>query len=289
MASMKNSILFISLAALSLAILKLIFGVVSGSIIILASALDSLIDVVFSLLNYFALRKIESPSNKYFNYGFGKLEGLASLFEGCLIFASGIYIIYKSFIKFMNNGVIDSLNQGLFVMIVSICVTLFLVLYLKNILKHKTNLIIEAEFLHYKTDLLSNLAIIISLVVIEITGFDFLDSIIGGLLGVYICYSAFKISKNGLLMLLDKAIDDDLYKKIVDILDKEPKITSYHDLKSRISSNVIFLEYHLVFNENISLFDAHSISNEIERSIEKLSDAYKWTILVHLDPYDDSQ
>lgn len=289
MASIKNSILFISLAALSLAILKLIFGVVSGSIIILASALDSLIDVVFSLLNYFALRKIESPSNKYFNYGFGKLEGLASLFEGCLIFASGIYIIYKSFIKFMDNGVIDSLSQGLFVMIVSICVTLFLVLYLKNILKHKANLIIEAELLHYKTDLLSNLAIIISLVIIEITGFDFLDSLIGGLLGVYICYSAFKISKNGLLMLLDKAIDDDLYKKIVDILDKEPKITSYHDLKSRISSNVIFLEYHLVFNENISLFDAHSISNEIEHSIEKLSDAYKWTILVHLDPYDDSQ
>ncbi|RAX53051.1 hypothetical protein CCY99_06700 [Helicobacter sp. 16-1353] len=287
---MKNSILFVSLIALSLAILKIIFSIFSGSIIVLASALDSLIDVVFSLFNYIALRKIESPSNKYFNYGFGKLEGLASLFEGCAIFISGIYIIYQSIIKFINNEGVSNINQGLFVMIVSIFVTLFLVIYLKKIsLNAKNNLIIKAEILHYKTDLFGNLGIIISLLIIEITGFGFLDSIIGCVLGIYICYNAFKITKSGFFMLLDRAIDDDLYKKIVDILDKNTNITSYHDIKSRISGDTIFLEYHLVFNEHISLFDAHSISNDIEQSIEKLSNAYKWTILVHFDSYDDSK
>lgn len=288
MLAIKHTILIVSFTAFLLALLKLIVGVISGSVVVLASALDSLFDVLFSLLNFFAIKKIESPSNRYFNYGFGKLEGFASFFEGLFIFASGIYIIYQSVLKFINNEGVSSINQSLFVMIVSIILTALIVFYLKIALRKNHNLILQSEILHYKTDLLSNLAIIVSLIIVKFSGFELFDSIVGGLLGIYICFNAFKIAKNGFFMLLDRAIDDNLFKSIVDILDKNTEITSYHDLKSRISGNTIFLSYHLVFDDSISLLDAHTISNNIESNIEKLTDKYKWIILVHLDPYDDS-
>lgn len=288
MATIKHTILIVSFTAFILAILKLIFAVISGSVVILASAIDSLFDVLFSLLNFFAIKKIESPSNRYFNYGYGKLEGFASLFEGVFIFISGIYIIYRSIIKFINNEGINDVNQGLFIMMVSIILTAIIVIYLNMISKKQNNLILQAEILHYKTDLLSNLAIIISLFIVKFSGFEEFDSIVGVLLGIYICFNAFKIAKKAFFMLLDRSIDDKLFTSIVDILDKNDKITSYHDFKSRISGNTIFLSCHLVFDDNISLFDAHSISNDIEKSIENLSDEYKWAILIHLDPYDDS-
>lgn len=288
MATIKHTILIVSFTAFILAILKLIFAVISGSVVILASAIDSLFDILFSLLNFFAIKKIESPSNRYFNYGYGKLEGFASLFEGVFIFISGIYIIYRSIIKFINNEGINDVNQGLFIMMVSIILTAIIVIYLNMISKKQNNLILQAEILHYKTDLLSNLAIIISLFIVKFSGFEEFDSIVGVLLGIYICFNAFKIAKKAFFMLLDRSIDDKLFTSIVDILDKNDKITSYHDFKSRISGNTIFLSCHLVFDDNISLFDAHSISNDIEKSIENLSDEYKWAILIHLDPYDDS-
>lgn len=283
-----NAILFVSFIAFFLTLLKLIFAFFSGSVVVLASAIDSLIDVFVSLFNHFTFKKSQSPSNRDFNYGFGKLEGVAAVFEGILIFGSGIYVAYKSVLKFINNDKIDSLNDGLFVMAISIIVTFGLIYFLKFIAKSDNSIIIKSEILHYKTDLLSNAAVIASLLVMKLSGFYQVDYIIGGILGIYICIQAFSIAKDGFYMLLDRAISEEFHNKITDILDSNKDITSYHELKSRISGDTIFLEYHLVFDNAISLFKAHSISNEIESDIENISSKYKWVILTHLDPYDDS-
>ncbi|RDU62654.1 cation diffusion facilitator family transporter [Helicobacter sp. MIT 14-3879] len=284
----KNAILIVSFIAFCLTILKLIFAVISGSVVILASAIDSLLDVFVSLFNHFTLIKSHSPSNKYFNYGFGKLEGVASVLESLIIFCSGTYIIYESIVKIISNKGVNNIEQGLLVMIISIIVTFALVCFLKLIAKSNNSIIIKSEVLHYKSDLLSNAAVIVSLIIIQFTSFYAIDSIIGGILGIYICIQAYKIAKEGFFMLLDRAISEELNNEIIKILDDNKSITSYHELKSRVSGDTIFLEYHLVFDNNISLFNAHSISNEIEYNIECISDKYKWVILTHLDPYDDS-
>ena len=282
----KKAILFVSLWAFGLTLLKIVFGLIGGSVIVLASAIDSFIDMIISLCNYFALRKAESPSNKYFNYGFGKLEGIASIFESLFVFISGLYIIYKSVTNFISHSSIDKLEQSIVVMLISVVITSLLVIYLK-MLDDKTNIIIKAEILHYKMDLLNNFGIVISLLIIEFSGFNRLDSIIGGILGCYICYNSYKIFRDGLFMLLDRAVDEDLFRKIKNVLDSNEDIESYHGLKSRISGNTIFLECHLVFGGNISLLDAHSVGNNIERQISDISERYRWAILIHLDPYDD--
>lgn len=283
-----NAILFVSFIAFCLTLLKLFFAFFTGSVVVLASAIDSLLDVFVSLFNHFTFKKSQSPSNRYFNYGFGKLEGVAAVFEGILIFSSGIYVAYKSVLKFINSDKINSLDDGLLVMIISIVVTTGLIFFLKFITKSNNSIIIKSEILHYKTDLLSNAAVIVSLLVIKFSGFYQVDYIIGGILGIYICIQSFSIAKDGFYMLLDRAISEEFHNKITTILDSNKHITSYHELKSRISGDTIFLEYHLVFDSNISLLKAHSISDEIESNIEHISAEYKWVILTHLDPYDDS-
>ena len=285
---MAKTILTISFIAFFLSILKIIIGYIDGSLIVLASALDSFVDVLISLFNYFALKKSLSPSNEYFNYGFGKLEGLSCVFESLFIFVFGIFVGYKSIIKFISDEGINNVNHSIFIMLISIFTTLFIIFYLSRF-KSSNSVIIDSEILHYKTDLFGNLIALISLGIISISSFYKLDSILGGIFGIYICFSAFKIFKKGLFMLLDRALDSNLVNKITNILDSNNFINGYHNLKSRISGNNIFLECHLVFDNNISLFRAHSICNDIEKSIANLSSDYKWVILMHLDPYDDRE
>ena len=284
-----NAILVVSVSAFCLAVLKLIFAIVSGSVVVMASAIDSLLDMFVSLFNHFTYKKAQSPSTAYFNYGFGKLEGIAAVFESALIFGSGIYIIYQSIQKFIAHKGVDSVESGIVIMAISICATLAIVSFLRFVAKRNHSIIIKSEILHYKSDLFSNLAVIVSLILIYATGIHALDSLIGAILGIYICAQSYKIAKEGFLVLLDRAIDDELHDKIVAILSEDKRISSFHHLKSRQSGKNIFLEYHLVFDKEISLFNAHEISDALEARIKGISSDFEWIILAHLDPYDDSK
>ncbi len=284
-----NAILVVSVSAFCLAVLKLIFALVSGSVVVMASAIDSLLDMFVSLFNHFTYKKAQSPFTASFNYGFGKLEGIAAVFESALIFGSGGYIIYNSVQKFIAQKGVDSVESGIIIMAISICATLGIVSFLRFVAKSNHSIIIKSEILHYKSDLLSNLAVIVSLILIYATGIHALDALIGGILGIYICAQSYKIAKEGFLVLLDRAIDDELHDKIVAILGADRRISSFHHLKSRQSGKNIFLEYHLVFDKEISLFNAHEISDSIEARIKDISSDFEWIILAHLDPYDDSK
>ena len=285
----KNAILIVGISAFCLATLKLIFALFSGSVVVMASAIDSLLDMFVSLFNHFTYKKAQSPSTAYFNYGFGKLEGIAAVFESALIFGSGGYIIYQSIQKFLTHKGVESVESGIIIMAISICATLGIVSFLRFISKSNHSIIIKSEILHYKSDLLSNVAVIASLMLIYFTKIHALDAIIGGILGIYICTQSYKIAKEGFLVLLDRAIDDELHDKIIAILGADRRISSFHHLKSRQSGKNIFLEYHLVFDKEISLFNAHEISDTLEARIKGISNDFEWIILAHLDPYDDSK
>lgn len=287
-----NAILVVSISAFCLAVLKLIFALFCGSVVVMASAIDSLLDMFVSLFNHFTLKKANSPSTAYFNYGFGKLEGIAAVFEAVLIFGSGGYIIYQSIQKLLAHKGVESVEGGIIIMVISIVATLGIVSFLRFVAKSNHSIIIKSEILHYKSDLFSNLAVIISLIVIYFTNFYALDSLLGAILGIYICTQSYKIAREGFLMLLDRAISQDLEDKIVAILNAHKdsrQISDFHNLKTRMSGKNLFLEYHLVFNKEISLFNAHEISDALEARIKSISSEYEWIILTHLDPYDDSE
>ncbi len=284
----KKATIVSSTIAAILVIIKLIVGFISGSVALLASAIDSLLDMFVSIFNLFAITQTEKPADETFNYGRGKVEAIASVIEGTIITISGLFILYQSIDKAISGEITTYLGSSILVMIISLILTIFLVLFLNYVAKKTNSMVIRADSLHYKSDVLANSAILISLIVIYFSNFHLIDSIIGGLIAIYIIYSAYELIKNGVLMLLDVALDSELVKKIEEIIKKQNEVSSYHYLKTRESGKVKFVDVHLVFNPSFSLVKAHNISDIVENEISNLDKNSEWVITIHLDPYNDA-
>lgn len=276
-----------SITAFLLAIIKLIIGIFINSIAIISSAIDSILDMFISIFNLFAINNAEKNPDKKFNYGRWKIEALASFLEWLIIIFSWIFIFYESIRKFIFKEEISEVQIWIYVMIFSVFITFLLVLFLNYVWKKTNNLVIKSDALHYKTDLLSNGAILIWLLFIYFFKIYFIDSILWIIISIYIIFSTINILKKWFLLLLDASLEEKEVSKILEILKNEKKLENFHEFKTRQSGGIKFVEAHLVFSEDISLLNAHDISHIIEEKIRKLDKKSKWSILFHLDPYDD--
>ena len=277
-----------SVAAL-LVLLKLTVGVLSGSIAVLASAIDSLLDLTVSLFNYFALHNAEKDPDEQFHFGRSKLEPLAAVIEGTIISFSALFILYEAISKITHPAPMEYMDVSIYVMIVSFIITGLLVVFLNYVAKKTKNMVIRADALHYKTDIFSNAAVLFALVGVKYTGEQLIDPILGIAIALYMIYSAIPIVKEGILMLLDVALPKEDVDNIQEVLANEDGISNYHYLQTRESGSHIFISYHLVFNVSISLYDAHLIADKIEAKIKTLFTDKRVHILTHMDPYDDSE
>lgn len=287
MTPQKKATVVSSSVAAVLTLIKLVLGIASGSVAVLASAVDSVLDMFVSIFNYFAISNSEKPADKTFNYGRGKIEALASVIEGTIITISGLFLLYQAVDKAINGEVSKYLDISIYVMIISLIITISLVLYLNHIAKKTNSMVIKADALHYKTDVFSNIAVLTSLVLVTFTGYELIDVFVGGGIALYIIYSAYELIHDGVLVLLDRAVDEELVKKIEQIIKENDKVNAYHLLKTREAANQTFVEVHLVFDCIITLMDAHRASDSIEYKIKKLDKNRDWIINIHMDPYDD--
>ncbi len=287
MTKQKKATLVSTSVAAFLTICKLIVGIFSGSVAVLASAVDSVLDMLTSIFNFFAINKSEKPANKTFNYGHGKIEAIASVIEGVIITISGLFLLYQAFKKAFNDEVSSYVGISLIVMIISLFITILLVIYLNRVAKDTNSMVVRADALHYKADIYSNIAVLISLVLVHFTNNEIFDVVIGAGISLYIIYSAYSLIKDGVLVLLDKALEEEMVEKIKEILLSEKEVNTYHLLKTREAGNQTFVDVHLVFDCLITLMNAHRASDKIEEKIEKLDTNREWIINIHLDPYDD--
>ncbi|MFA5215605.1 cation diffusion facilitator family transporter [Sulfuricurvum sp.] len=285
----KKATLVSSSVALILVAFKLSVGIISGSVAVLASAVDSLLDMVVSAFNYFALHNSDKEPDERFNFGRRKLEPLAAVIEGTIISLSALFILYEAISKMVQGSVITHLNASLMVMIASIIITAGLVLFLNYVAKKTGNMVIQADALHYKTDLLSNGAVLASLAFIALTDYTIIDPILGIGISGYMIYSAFPLIRDGIMMLLDAALEPENVANINTLLNKQLDINSYHDLRTRRSGSEIHISIHIVFSISTSLYDAHLVGDRIELALHALFPDNTVYALIHLDPYDDSE
>lgn len=275
-----------SVAAL-LTFLKLIVGIASGSVSVLASAIDSTLDMAVSLFNFFAIQKAEERPNERFQYGKGKIQAIAGVIEGTVITLTGIYIIYQGLKKLFQSGTTAYIGSSVLVMLISIAVTWALVRYLLRVAEATDNIVIKSDALHYKTDLLINVTVLAALLLVWITGWGWIDALFGLGIGVYIIYSAYAIIHEGTMILLDEALPGEMVAAIGEIIGSHPKVNGYHWLKTRTDTNANYVEFHLVLEPQMTLEEAHRISEEIEDRIVRLDPAKGWAITPHFDPHDD--
>ncbi|NOQ31262.1 MAG: cation diffusion facilitator family transporter [Helicobacteraceae bacterium] len=285
----KKAVVVSSSVAALLMVMKMTVGVISGSIAVIASAIDSLLDLVVSLFNYFALHQSEKNPDKSFNFGRTKIEPLASVIEGVVITMSALFIFYEAIGKMYENSPVEHLDVSIWVMVISTVITYFLVMYLQRMAKKTGNMVLEADALHYKTDLYSNGAILFALVAIHLTSENLIDPVLGIAIAIYMIYSAIPIIKNGILMLLDAALEEESVAKIKNVLDTNREITDYHFLTTRQSADDIFISVHLVYTISISLYDAHLIADRVEAEFKDLFPENSVHPIIHMDPYDDSE
>jgi cation diffusion facilitator family transporter len=287
MSPQKRATVVSSSVATLLVIVKLVLGVASGSVAVLASAIDSFLDMLVSILNFFAIKKSEESPDSEYHYGKGKIQAIAAVIEGTIITISGLYIIYEAIKKLTSDAVTSLLTPSIIAMSFSIIITYALVRYLLRIAKETDNIVIKADALHYKTDLWSNAAVLVALGAVYFTGLDEIDAIFGFGIGVFIIYSAYEIIQEGVEMLLDRALDADIVEKFDDIISNHPEITSHHWLRTRTDGTTNFVEFHMVLRPNMLLLEAHRIADEVEDKIHLLDQNKKWIITPHFDPYDD--
>ncbi len=273
--------------AVLLTFVKLIVGILSGSVAVLASAIDSILDMGVSLFNFFAIKKAEEHPNDQFPYGKGKIQAIAGVIEGTVITLSGLFIIYEAFLKILHHKGTEFLGPSLGVMLFSILVTWLLVRYLLRVAEKTDNIVIKADALHYQTDLLSNGAVVAALGAVWLTGWDWIDALFGLGIGVYIIYSAYEIIHEGIMILLDRSLSSEIVAKIGEIIANHPKVNGYHWLKTRTDGSRNYVEFHLVLTPDMTLEEAHSIAEELECRIASLDPEKGWVITPHFDPYDD--
>ena len=287
MSPQKRATLVSSSVATILVIVKLVIGVASGSVAVLASAIDSLLDTLVSIFNFFAIKKSEEHPDEVYQYGKGKIQAIAAVIEGTVISISGLYIIYVAIEKLNSGSVTTLLTPSILAMLFSIIVTFILVKYLLKVAKETDNLVIKADALHYQTDLWSNAAVLIALGLVYVTGIDAIDALFGLGIGVYIIYSAYAIIQEGVEILLDRALECEMVATIDEIISQHPEVTSYHWLRTRTDGSTNYVEFHMVLRPNMLLLEAHRIADEVEDKIFLLDKRKKWVITPHFDPYDD--
>ena len=277
-----------SSVAFTLAMLKVIIGFITGSVAVIASAADSILDMFVSIFNMIAVRVSESKADNLFNYGKGKIEGIAALFEGLLIIASAIFIFYTAIDRLLHHKEIVEINLAFYVMLFSLIATFFLVIFLNYVAKKTNSLVIKSDALHYKTDIISNGAIVIVLILVKFTGWYQIDFIVSLFIAIYIIKEAIELVKEGFLNLLDVSLDFKTVEKIKEIIKKEPLVLDFHCLRTRKSGHRNFVDVHLVLTPDMKLKLAHTIIENVEEKIRKLDENVMWVINIHADPYDDS-
>ncbi|GJM16810.1 MAG: cation transporter [Thermodesulfobacteriota bacterium] len=269
--------------AISLVIIKLIFGFLTNSVSILASAVDSFLDLSASSVNYFSIRKSEKPADHDHRFGHGKAEGLAGLFQCFVIGISSLYLIYLSIERLLNGGNLQDLDLGILVIAFSIIVSLLLARYIRNVAKETESIALNADSLHYQFDVYTNLGIVIALIVIKFTGLSLIDPIISIVIAILIMWSAKDIVIQSLNILMDKELPEEVVVQIEEIiLNHSSEVRSFHKLRTRNAGSVKFIEFHVVLDHQLTFVKSHELAEDIIKEIEAVIPNSEVT--VHVDP-----
>jgi len=263
--------------------IKITFGLVTNSLSIVTSAVDSFLDLSASVINYYSIHHSSRPADKEHRYGHEKAEAIAGLFQSFIIIASTFFLIFEAIERLNTNVLIQKLDKGIAIMLISLIVSYILSKYLKKVAIKTESIALHADSFHFKTDLYTNITIITGLVLVKLTGLTILDSLITILVSSFIIYSTYQIIGNSLDVLMDRELSSDkLFLIENSIKEHSMDIKGFHKLRTRNTGSTKFIEFHLEINKELSFIEAHDISEEIIKKLEILIPNSE--IIVHVDP-----
>lgn len=267
--------------ALVLIAAKLGAWLLTGSVSLLASLVDSLMDAAASVVNLFAVRYSLQPPDAEHRFGHGKAESLAGLVQAAFIGGSAVFLMLHAIERLLQPQPLKATAVGIVVMVFSVLATIGLLALQRHVVRRTGSLAIKADMLHYATDFLANTAVIVALLLSHL-GWLWLDPAMALAIAGYIAHSAWKIGHEAVQMLLDRALPADQHQRILGVALAHPEVLAIHELRSRQSGAVAFIQIHLELNDEISLKRAHAIGVEVEQAITR--DFPNAEIIIHHDP-----
>ena len=268
--------------ALFLSAIKAAAWFMTDSVVILTSLVDSILDVIASVVNLVAVRQALVPADASHRFGHGKAEALAGLGQSLVIAISAFFLLYQSGQRFFHPQPVAEIDTGITVMIFSMVVTFGLLMFQRYVVRRTGSVAISADSLHYTSDFLVNAGVVAALVLVSQLGWELADPLFAAGIGLYILYTAWGIVDQSYHILLDRELPDEQRKKIRDLVMRHQAVKDMHDLRSRQSGSDIFIQVHIELDGFLTLNQVHEISDEVEMEIRK---AYPGSeVLIHSDP-----
>ena len=266
----------------TLIIIKYYGWVETDSISLLGSLADSLIDFLASIFVFIAISFSLLPADEKHRFGYGKSEGLVVFIQSLLIGVSGLYVFSEAIQRFFHPTEINQPSIAVWIIVVSIVLSIALVLFQKYVVKISKSKAIESDQYHYLTDLYINISVLISILISGWTTYLFVDSLIGLIIAVFVIYSAINLLKKSFKILLDQELPSSDRDQIKAIALRHPEVLGFHDLRTRDAGRNYVIQFHLELDPQMSLLHSHEI---IEEVMEKVIDAFPDAeIIVHSDP-----
>ena len=270
-----------------LIIFKVAAGILSGSVSIISEAIHSGMDLVASIVAFLSVRGSAKPADKEHPYGHGKIENISGVVEGVLIFIAAGMIILEAGKKLFERVETEEAFVAIAVMLAAAVVNFFVSKILYKVAKEEDSMALEADALHLKTDVYTSLGVGFGILLIKITGFIMLDSLVAILVALLIIKEAWELCKNALEHLIDVRLTDEEEKDIDEIIKKvikiyETRLIDYHKLKTRKAGNKRHIDFHITLNPELTVKEAHDIVGCLKKEINA-----KFTnsrVNVHIDP-----
>jgi ferrous-iron efflux pump FieF len=284
-AKLKASAARLSVAAAAiLIVLKTVTGVLTGSISVWASLLDSAMDIFASAINYYAVRAAAAPPDEDHRYGHGKAESLAGLFQSFVIGASGLFLLWEAIRRIITPHPTDEEWLGVGTMAVACVVSFGLVARLRRVARKTDSPALAADAVHYATDVYTNGAALFALLLVAVTGWTLADPLISILISGFILWSALDVARGAVNVLMDRRLPRAIDEKVALVVERfrDEGVLGFHDLRTRRSGSLKFIDLHLEVEADQTLQQAHDLTVRVIRAIQQ--EIPRSRVQIHTDP-----
>ena len=268
--------------SIGLVVLKAVAYLLTNSVAMLASLADSALDLFSSTLNLFAIRSSLTPADEEHRFGHGKAEPLAGLAQGAFIAGSATFLIIQAINRFIVPETLDHATDGLVVMGISIVATLMLVTYQRYVVKKTGSVAISADRMHYASDLVTNIGVVLAIGLTNWFGWKLADPVIALGIAAILIGSAWGVFIQSYNQLMDRELPDAERDKVKAIIMRHPEVRSLHDLRTRAAGVHTFIQFHIELDPAISITRAHEISDTVEKSV--CAEFPNSEVIIHQDP-----
>jgi cation diffusion facilitator family transporter len=270
-----------------LVVLKLVVGSLSGSISILSEAIHSANDLLAAIIAWWSVRISDRPPDEEHPYGHGKIESISGAVEAGLIIVAAIWIIYEAVQKIAHPTEVDHLWLGILIMAFSGIINVVVSRHLFKIAAQEDSLALKADAAHLSADVYTSVGVAAGLVIVWITGWHIVDPLAAIAVAVFILKIGWNLIHDAGSHLLDARLPLEETDSIGNILDADPRVRSWHELRTRKAGSQRHIDVHIVVDTHTSLTEAHTIADDLERAIAaRLHPAH---VVIHVDPAEGAE